>query len=63
MDHAISQLKDYMWSVISTHTDYTREEMEPEIKAYVEALNVLEKHHYGEKVTSIDRVLSNFKEG
>lgn len=63
MDHAISQLKDYMWAVISTHINHTKSEMREEIKAYVEALNVLEKHHYGEKVTSLDRVLSNFKEG
>ena len=63
MDHAISQLRDYMWSVISTHINHTKSEMREEIKAYVGALNILEKHYYGEKQTDLDQVLSNFKEG
>lgn len=46
MDHAINDLVERAKATIDIHSDLPREEVEPEIKAYVKAINVLEKYYY-----------------
>lgn len=60
MDHAINQLKERMTATIDMSKDIgiTNMDMEYEIQAYVDAINVLEVYYYGEKKTSIIQVLS-----
>lgn len=62
MDHAISQLNDYMQATIGIYQDMnvSQDEVRSEFKAYVNALNSLEKYHYGESKTSLETVLSRF---
>jgi hypothetical protein len=61
LDHAIEGLKEHMRATIEVYRDYSREDIEEEVKAYVEAINVLEYYYYGEKKTSLDDVLAHFK--
>lgn len=62
MDHAISQLADYMMSTLDTYRDagLSNEEIKDEIKAFVDSINILELYYYGEKRTSLEAVLYPF---
>lgn len=62
MDHAIEQLRQYLYATIEVRKGLSRGEVEPEMKAYVEALNVMEKHEYGKAQTSLETVLNDFEE-
>lgn len=59
MDHAISQLNDYMQATVEMYQDMnlSKKEVRNEFKAYVDALNSLEKYHYGEAQTKLEAVL------
>lgn len=59
VDHAISSLRDYMRSTLDMYKemDLSTNEIKSEIKAYVDAINVLEIYYYGEKKTSLEAVL------
>lgn len=63
MDHAINQLRGYMLATVDMWKDNaSKEEMRSEMKAYVDALNSMEKYYYGKPKTSLETVLSNFRE-
>jgi len=62
LDHAINQLSDYMQATISMYQDnnLSKKEVKNELRAYVDALNSLEKYHYGKSKTDLEGVLSVF---
>lgn len=60
MDHAISQLREYMRATISVNEGMAATEVRDEMKAYVDALNVLEKHLYGEEITNLEEILATY---
>lgn len=52
MDHVISSLKGHLWAYVDSYRDgYSTKE---ELQALVKAINVLEKHHYGENQTKLE---------
>jgi len=63
MDHAIGNLKSYMEATLDTYQDLdlTKKEAKTEIKAYVDALNSLERYYYGKEETKLEMVLSRFE--
>lgn len=46
MDHAIEDLKEHARATIEVYDYLPKEELEKEIKPYVDAINILEKHYY-----------------
>lgn len=64
MDHAINNLRSYMQSSIDMYSDIglKKDDIKEEIKAYTDAMNKLEAYYYGKKQTSLDVVLSSYKE-
>jgi hypothetical protein len=57
MDHAIGQLAEYLRATIDMYSDIPKKDIEPEVRAYVKALNELELYYYGEKKTTLKNVL------
>ena len=56
MDHAIESLKQFLWAELDAyHEGYSTKE---ELKAYVKAINELEKYYYGEKKTDLKTILA-----
>ncbi|MDX8045450.1 hypothetical protein SH601_05550 [Gracilibacillus sp. S3-1-1] len=55
MDHAINSLKAHLYAEISFYHDgvTTKEELQ----VYVEAINVLEKHLFGEVQTVLENLI------
>jgi len=60
MDHAINQLREYMRATISVNEGMAATEVRDEIKTYVDALNVMEKHYYGEERTNLEEILVTY---
>lgn len=61
MDHAINAIKQHMQSTIFIYQgQLTKEEIEPEITAYVKAINELEKYYHGETKTTVESVLAHY---
>lgn len=59
MDHAINDLQERLNATIDIWEDVIpKNQLEPEIKAYVEAMNVLEQYYYGEKKTILANVMA-----
>lgn len=57
MDHAIDELKERMIATIFMYRDdLSFDEIESEIQAYIEAINILEVYYYSEKKTRIEQV-------
>ncbi|MEW9675271.1 hypothetical protein ABRT01_03645 [Lentibacillus sp. L22] len=64
MKQAIQQLKESMNNSLDLYRGISpREDIKPEIRAYVKAINELEKYYYGESRTSLDVVLSDYEGG
>lgn len=62
MDHAIADLKNRLQGAIEMYQGYLpREQIEPEIKAYVKSINILEEYYYGEKKTDLEVILAFFE--
>lgn len=59
MDHAIEGLVSQMNAAMDLYRDFvSKEDVKEEIKAYVDAINILELYYYGEKKTNLETVLS-----
>lgn len=60
MDHAISQLADYMRATIDLNRNMgvSNKEMKEEIHVYVKAINELEIYYYGKAKTKLETVLN-----
>ncbi|WP_217587020.1 hypothetical protein [Lentibacillus saliphilus] len=62
MDHAIAEVKERMLSTIDLWQGrVSKEEIKPEIVAYVKAINELEKYLYGKAHTDVETVLCFYK--
>lgn len=62
MDHTINQLKSRMNNELDFLKDFElkREDIQDEIKAYVDAINIFEQYYYGEKRTNLETVLAYY---
>lgn len=62
MDHAINELKNRMDNTIDFLKEFElkKEEIQVEIKAYVDAINALEQYYYDEKRTTLEIVLAYY---
>ncbi|GGB42515.1 hypothetical protein GCM10011409_20120 [Lentibacillus populi] len=64
MKQAIFDLKDRMESKIDLCRGIVpKEDIQDEIGAFVKAINELEKFYYGEAITRLDVVLSDYEGG
>jgi hypothetical protein len=58
MDHAIADLISRMEATIDLWDGFlSKKELEPEIRAYVKAINALEEYYYGQKRTTLEMIL------
>lgn len=61
MDYAIADLKSRMQATIELYGGIVpKEDVKAEIKAYIDAINILELYYYEEKRTSLEAVLSSY---
>lgn len=56
MDHAISSLRDYARATAVVARDNPLDDyIVQDLRVMVKAINIMEKHHYGKHITSLEQ--------